>query len=603
MAALDWGIVAAYLVAAVLIGVTFAKRANVGTTDFFVAGRSLPWYVAGTSMVATTFSSDTPLFVAGAARNEGIYANWIWWSAGIGIVVSVFFFAGLWRRTEAVTEIELIAQRYDKGPAADALRIAKALFDGVFVNCIVMASVTLAMGKIVVVILDLSSAPVFTLPIIGGITPATLTLAVLGTGAVLYTILSGIYGVVYTDLIQFGLAMVGAVALFAIVNADLAASGGLAAGVAAAGTEASTLSMFPEIGANLETATLAILLTVGWWHAAPGTGYFVQRILATRSERDALLSVYWYAFCHFGLRSWPWILVGAASLVYFPALADPEQSYPHMIERFLPAGLKGVMVASLLAAFMSTLDTHMNWGASYLVNDVYAPYVVPERAPRHYVKAARVAMLALVVLAVVVAAQMESILGIYKYLAVILTGPAFVAIARWYWWRINIYSELSALATAAVVGNAALVILPDASGEDWFAVRMLATVAVTTAVAVAVTLWTSTQGPSRQAVTFYTRMRIHGPGWSRVARQTGIDPLPGGLKVNLVACLASIALLYSLLLGIGHALLERWGPTAGCAAVAAVAVLVLARTLPRSLAQLRRPSSGVACMAEKDPPP
>ena len=427
---------------------------------------------------------------------------------------------------------------------------------------------------------------------IGGIAPATLALAVLGTGAVLYTILSGIYGVVYTDLIQFALAMTGAMALFAIVHADLAPSGGFAAGVAAAaGSQAATLSMFPELGLNLETATLAILLTVGWWHAAPGTGYFVQRILATRSERDALLSVYWYAFCHFALRSWPWILVGAASLIYFPQLTDPEQSYPHMIERFLPAGLKGVMVASLLAAFMSTLDTHMNWGASYVVNDVYAPYVAPGRASSHYVRAARVAMLALVVLAVVAAARMESILGIYKYLAVILTGPAFVAMARWYWWRINIYSELSALATAAVVGNAAFVFLPDAPGRDWFAVRMLATVAIATAVSVAVTLVTSRRGPSKQAVAFYSRMRIHGPGWARVARLTGIDPLPGGLSVNLVSCLASIALLYGLLLGTGHAFIGRWGPALGCAAVVAVSGIVLARYLPRSLAQLRRPAA------------
>lgn len=588
MTLVDWGIVVAYVSAAVGIGILFARKASAGTTDFFVAGRSLPWYVAGTSMVATTFSSDTPLFVAGAVREQGIYANWIWWSGGIGVLVSVFFFAGLWRRTEALTEIEFIAQRYDKGLAADALRIIKALFDGVFINCIVIASVTLAMSKVIVVILGLSPAPLFSMPLLGEVTPVVLTLVILGTAAVLYTTLSGIYGVVYTDLIQFGLALVGAIALSVIVCSDLAQRGGVATNILrASGANPMTLQMFPDFAWDLNTATFCILLTVGWWYHAPGTGYFIQRILATRSEKDAMLSVWWFAFCHFVLRSWPWIIVGAASLVYFPNLADAEQSYPQMIDRFLPVGLKGIMVASLLAAFMSTLDTQMNWGSSYLINDIYQPYIATERSPRHYVKAARIVMLILTVLAIMVATRITSILGMYQYLAVLLTGTAFVLVARWYWWRINIWSELASLLTAALVGNALLFLVPDQPGEEWFGVRMLITLVATMMVCIIVTLLTSRTGPTRQAIAFYRRLRIPWAGWARVRRLSGVDPLSGGIKDNLIACLASIGLLYSLLLGAGHALLGQSGPFSVYACIAVISAFIVSKKMPRALRTLQ----------------
>lgn len=589
MTILDWGIVAAYLTAALGIGILLTRKASTGTTDFFIAGRSLPWYVAGTSMVATTFSSDTPLFVAGAVREQGIYANWFWWSGGIGVLVSVFFFAGLWRRTEALTEIEFIAQRYDKGPAADTLRIIKALFDGVFINCVIMASVTLAMSKVIVVILGLSTTPLFTVPLFGEVTPVVLVLVILGIAAVFYTTLSGIYGVVYTDLIQFGLAMVGAIALSVIVYSDLAERGGVVTNILKAqGFNPMTLQMFPDFGWDLNTATFCILLTVGWWSQAPGTGYFIQRILATRSEKDAMLSVYWFAFCHYVLRSWPWIIVGAASLVYFPALADAEQSYPQMIDHFLPMGLKGIMVASLLAAFMSTLDTHMNWGSSYIVNDIYKPYIATGRSPRHYVKVARLVMLTLTLLAIIVATRMTSILGMYLYLAVFLTGTSFVMVARWYWWRINIWSELSSLLTAALVGNALLFLVPDQPGEEWFGVRILITVIATMTVCIIVTLLTSQTGPTRQTIAFYKRLRIHGRGWERVRQLTSVAPLSGSLKDNLIVCLASIGLLYSLLLGVGHSLLGQWNPFFVYICIAVIAAFIVSKKMPRVLAQLRQ---------------
>ncbi|WP_335988357.1 sodium:solute symporter family protein [Pseudoalteromonas sp. CH_XMU1449-3] len=589
MVLIDWLIVAFYVVAAVVIGMLFTKKASESTADFFVAGRSLPWYIAGTSMVATTFSSDTPLFVAGAVREQGIYANWIWWVSVIGVIISVFFFANLWRRSKALTEIELISQRYDKSKATDFLRIFKAIFDGVFVNCIIIASVTLAMSKIIVVILGLSAEPLFEIPLFGPITATTLILIVLAIAAVVYTAMSGLYGVVYTDLIQFALAIVGSVVLAIIVYVDLQDHGGIVAAVEASpGFNSDTLKMIPDFEWDLKTATFVILVCIGWLNYAPGFGFFLQRTLAARSEKDAMLSLYWFAFCHLVLRSWPWIIVGVASLVYFPSLVDAEQSYPMMIDEFLPVGLKGIMVASLLAAFMSTLDTQLNWGSSYLVNDVYEPYLVKGREKAHYIKAARISMLALTLVALIVTTQLESILGAYEYISVIIIPISVVLIARWYWWRINVWSEISALITAVIVGNAMMYILPDEGEAKWFAVRMLATTMTTLVVCLVVTLMTSSKTPSPKTIEFYSRLKIHGRGWKKVRDLTGIEPIAAGIKDNAIACVASIAFIYSLLLGIGNALFEDWQTFGYYLIVIVASGWVVKRKMPKVIASLRQ---------------
>lgn len=589
MTLIDWLVVVIYVFAALAIGLLFTKKASASADDFFVAGRSLPWYIAGTSMVATTFSSDTPLFVAGAVREQGIYANWIWWVSIIGVMVSVFFFANLWRRSRVVTEIELISYRYDKSLAVDTLRVFKALFDGVFINCIIIASVTLAMSKIIAVILGLSPTPLFELPVFGEITSTNLILVFLALAAVGYTALSGLYGVVYTDLIQFALAIVGSIALAVIVYIDLQAQGGVVAAIQSSpGFKADTLNMFPEFDWDLKTVSFVILLTIGWWSNAPGTGFYLQRTLASKSEKDAMLGLYWFAFCHLVVRSWPWIIVGVASLYYFPSLTDGEQAYPEMIEQFLPIGLKGIMVASLLAAFMSTLDTQLNWGSSYLVNDIYQPYINSNQSKQHYVKAARYAMLLLTAFALVVTTQLTSILQAYEYIAVIIVPVAFVLILRWYWWRINVWSEIAALISAAVVGNMMMLLLPDVGDERWFAVRMLGTTIITVFITIAVTLLTSKKGPTKQTIAFYKRLRIHGPGWKRVYQSCGVAPISAGLKDNSIACLASIVLVYSLLLGIGQALFEQWHQVAAYALLSITSILVLRVKLPLVLQKLQQ---------------
>ncbi|MCV6604202.1 MAG: Na+:solute symporter [Porticoccaceae bacterium] len=588
MTFIDWAIVAAYVVIAVAIGLYFTEKAKSSSDDFFVAGRSLPWFIVGTSMVATTFSTDTPLFVAGAVREEGIYANWIWWSAAIGALVSVFFFMHLWRRSRAVTEIEFVIQRYDNTPAMHGLRVFKAVFDGLFINCILMASVTLAMSKIIVVILGLSSDPLFHLPLIGAITPTLLILAILGVAAVIYTAMSGLYGVVYTDLVQFGLAMVGSIGLAVIVYVDLSANGGVMANLKQSPHfTADTLRMFPEFGWNLDTATFLILVTVGWWYLAPGAGFYIQRTLAARSERDAMLGMYWFAICHYVLRSWPWIVVGVASLVYFPGLVDAESSYPEMIHEFLPVGLKGIMVASLLAAFMSTLDTHINWGTSYMINDIYKPYMKPDKSTGHYIKAARICMVLIAIIALVVATQITNLLTVVKYYTVIFGGVSFVLIARWYWWRINVWSEIAGFVGAAVIGNVLLFVLPDTADAQWFGVRTLLNLVLTALLVILVTWWTKTDKPSAQIETFYRRLRVPGAGWKRVKESTGIAPLSANLKTNTIACVASIAMLYSVLLGCGHALFGQWPEFALYAVVAAAAFLVIRQKLPQVLEQLQ----------------
>ena len=588
MAFVDWAIVAGYVVVAFVIGLIFARKAAKGTEEFFIAGRSLPWWIAGTSMVATSFASDTPIFISAMVREQGIYANWLWWSWIIGIMGATFFFAPLWRRSRAVTEIEFLQHRYDATKTMTGLRIFKAGYDGIFVNCVVMATVTLAMSKLLAVILGIPADHAIALPMVGETSTIALLLAGLGLVAVGYTVLSGLYGVVYTDLIQFALAMVGAIALAVIVLTDVSETGGLAAGIEAAGADMSTLRLFPEFGMNLETASFFILLTVGWWIHTPGSGYLVQRMLATRSEGDALLSFYWFAFCHFVLRSWPWIIVGVASVIYFPTLVDPELSYPQMIDHLMPVGLKGIMVASILAAFMSTLDTHMNWGSSYVVNDIYRPYVVRNRDPHHYVTAARVSMLLLALTAVLLATVLSGVFAAVKYIVVLVGGIAFPLIIRWYWWRVTVWTEISAMICSLIVGNALLLLMPDQPGEDWFAVRLLINTLAGAATAIVVTLLTSRGGPTPQAIAFYERMRIAGPGWEKVRRMRGLEEAPWSWRASVTCCGASIALLTSLLLGTGWLIFGDWPMFAAMLAIAVISIALIRKSLPEVLEQGRR---------------
>ncbi len=581
----DWSVVVLYIASAIWIGFYFSKRASQNSTEFFVAGRSLPWYVAGTSMVATTFSSDTPLLVAALSRDDGIAANWIWWAGLMGGLATVFFFAKLWRRSEVITEIEFIALRYGTSKPASMLRVFRAIFDGVFFNSVIMASVTLAMSKIIVVLLGLSSDILFELPVFGGVTPTLAILTVLGIGAVFYTVSSGLYGVVYTDLIQFSMAMVGSIALAIIVYNDAFSGPALMANLEkSGGFSMEKITFFPtDWGWDIVTFTFIILVMFSWLSTASGPGFFIQRTLATRSEKDAILSVYWFAFCHYVIRSWPWIFVGIASLIYFPNLIDTEQAYPLMINKFLPIGLKGIMVASLLAAFMSTLDTHINWGASYLINDVYRPFISKKRSEKHYLFVSRVCMIFMTFFALILATKLSGILAAYKYLIVMLSGISFVLIARWYWWCINVWSEASSLLCALVVGNMMYVVFPDRGGEDYFAVRLFGNLVVTTLVCILVTYCTSPLDPPKHVVEFYRKLRVPGPGWQKVRQSAGIKiEATDDLTESIVGWGASTILIYALLFGSGYMIFQDWAAALWCAGVALISGWV-ARNRLRSI--------------------
>lgn len=576
MGPLDWGIVAAYVLAALGIGIAFKSKADASKEGFFLADRSLGWLVAGTSIVATSFSADTPVFVSGMSRDIGIYQNWFWWSGIIGQMATVFFFARLWRRSEVVTDIEFLMKRYEPTAPTHVLRIFKVFFDGIYVNCIVMASVTLAMAKVFGVVLGLSDDVLMNLPVFGPVTSTGLLLCVLGSTAVLYAGLSGMYGVVYTDLIQFALAMVGSVVLAIIVYVDISGGDGLYAHLESApGFREAVLRFAPDLSRfDLPTFTFLTFICVAWWSGAPGSGYAVQRLLSTRSEHDSFLAFLWYNVCHYLLRPWPWIIVGICSIYYFPGLADPEACYPEMIGRFMPVGLKGVMVASLLAAFMSTIDTHLNWGSSYLVNDLYQPYFKPDANAHHYVSVSRVAMVLLTVVALFVTVRLESILGAYEYLGLFLGGIGLVMIARWYWWRVNAWSELSAIVVSLIAGNLLAYYMPDTEESKLFAVRLLITMGVSTPVWIAVTFLTSRR-PSAQAEAFYRKMRIGGPGWKRIAADTGVVPDDQKLWHATAGWLTSSLMMVAILVGIGKLLFHEWSVAIVCGVVAIGCAYVL----------------------------
>jgi SSS family solute:Na+ symporter len=541
----DWTVVALYFAISIAVALGYSRRAGASSSEFFLSGRALPWWLAGTSMVATTFAADTPLAVTGLTVKHGIAGNWLWWSFVMSGMLTVVFYARLWRRAGVMTDAEFAEIRYS-GPPAAFLRGFRACYLGLAINSIIIGWVTAAMVKILGLTLGL------------GRWQATVALFVL-TG--LYSTISGLWGVIVTDFFQFALAMTGCIALAVFALNAVGGMSGLVAALHARFPDDAPLRLVPALdSAWMPAIAFFAYLAVNWWAswypgAEPGGGgYVAQRIMSTKNERHALLAALWFNIAHYALRPWPWILVALVSMVLHPNLADPESGYVLVMNQLLPPFWRGLLLAAFFAAYMSTISTQLNWGASYLVNDVYRRFWAPGREERHYASAGRVATLLMMVIAGVATLFIGSVEGAWKFLLALGAGTGLVYLLRWYWWRINAWSEVSAMAVAFVV-SLALQGWFGLSGDDprGFAILLMTTTAVTTAAWLAVTYLTAPE-PRERLREFYARARPGGPGWTAVAPEaTGDATLGRGLVQWVVGC----AVVYLGLFGIGDLLLGR----------------------------------------------
>jgi Na+/proline symporter len=495
-------------------------------------------------MVATTFAADTPLAVTEMVVQHGVAGNWLWWNMVMSGILTVFFYARLWRRAGVMTDVELTELRYAGRPAA-ILRGFRAAYLAIPINLIVMGWVNLAMVEIVSVTLDV---------------PRVTALLFCFFMAASYSILAGLWGVVVTDFFQFGLAMGGSIVLAVFAVSAVGGIEGLEIGLAGVyGSSEDALAFFPATGATwMPTITLAVYLGINWWAswypgAEPGGGgYVAQRIFSSRSEKDGLLATLWFNIAHYAVRPWPWILVALASTVLYPGLENPREGYVRAVIDLLPPGLTGLVIAGFAAAYMSTISTQLNWGASYLVNDLYARFWREEAGERELVRVARVATAFLMVASLVVTYFLTSIEGAWRFLLAIGAGTGLVLILRWYWWRINAWSEISAMITSLVVS----LVLWFGAGLDpndpaQWALIMLATVAVTTVVWLTVTLLTPAEPPEVLRA-FYMRVRPGGRGWKHVAGEMGLggEPIDGG-PLNWTNWVAGVISVYATLFGVG----------------------------------------------------
>ena len=453
---IDWTIIASYILFSLGVGIYFNKRAGSSTKEYFLSGQSLPWWVVGTSMVATTFAADTPLAITEFIRGPGIWQNWFWWNLLMGALLGVFLFSRLWRRANVLTDNELLEIRYSGKPAA-FLRAFKAGYFAILYNFIVMGWVINAMASVVSVMLNMDKWTAVWLCVII---------------ALVYAILSGFWGVVVTDLVQFFIAMFGSIALAIIALNYVGGMDSLLYKLSGLlGSDAihnNTLKFIPPVPEeSMGTLTFwespfskfLIFITVMWWshHGTDGGGYIIQRMSSAKNERHALLATLWFNLAHYALRVWPWIIVAVVSIVMFPIIPEAyselgvKAGYPLVMNALLGPGLKGILIVSFLAAFMSTIDTHLNWGASYLVNDLYKRFYRPNESETHYVLIGKIFTVILMIFAAFTAIKMQSISKAWEFIFSMGAGIGLVLILRWFWWRVNAWSEITALATSILV--------------------------------------------------------------------------------------------------------------------------------------------------------
>src|SRR5262245_35508517 len=559
----DWAIVAAYFLLSAGIGFAFTRRGGESLSEYFISGRQVPWWLAGASMVATTFAADTPLVVTGLVSQHGVAGNWLWWNMLMSGMLTVFFFARLWRRANVMTDVEFAEVRYSGKPAA-SLRIFRALYLAIPINLIILGWVTRAMIKILTISLGLRDVQ------FGGITVSGEVVAV-GICFIItmaYSVAAGLWAVLWTALVQFVIKMTAVLvlAVFAV-----SAVGGMDALktklVAHFGSETAALSVLPVSFAPtglvayawMPLLTLGVFLGVQWWAAwypgaePGGGGYVAQRIFSAKTERDGVLATLSFQVAHYALRPWPWIVTGLATVILYPSGVGPnndhEAAYVQAFVDLLPTPWRGFMMAGFAAAYMSTVATQLNWGASYLVNDVYRRFIKKEAPESHFVAVSRGATVVLFLLSIAVTWQLDSVAQAWQLLIGLGAGTGLVYILRWYWWRINAWSEIAAMVASFVtfttVGGSLGLLLSKIglvssqhaltpafvrnAGTNTDAVVLLVTVVVTTVVWIAATFLTQPE-PSQVLDAFYRRVRPGGRGWRPVTARLGIDdePMAGG---------------------------------------------------------------------------
>lgn len=550
---LDWLIVVGSIVLSFVPAILLARRAGSSTAEFFTSGRAAPWWLIGVSMVATTFSTDTPNLVTNLVRENGVASNWVWWAFLLTGIATVFFYARLWRRSRVLTDLEFYELRYS-GKAASFVRGFRAVYLGLFFNCVIMATVNLAAVKIAAVLLGW---------------PMGQTLLACVVLTIAFAAISGLWGVMVTDLVQFGIAMGGSIiaAVYALRQPEVGGLPGLLARL-----PDHAFHLVPDFSDwSLALAIFIIPLTLQWWSvwypgAEPGGGsYIAQRMLAARSEQDALKGTLFFNVAHYALRPWPWILVGLSSLLVFPTLDDIAARFPYVDERLighdmaypamltvLPSGLLGLIIAGMLAAYVSTITTHLNWGTSYLVHDVYRRFLRPDASERHYVLMGRLMTAALMLLAAGLTFVLDTARQSFELLMSIGAGTGLIYLLRWYWWRINAWSEVAAMASSFVVSIGFFVAQRQGAAIPAHHV-LLGTIAVTT-VAWVVTTYLTSPTDRERLTSFYRLVRPAGPGWRRVREETGLPPSPDSLPQMLLAWVLGVAFVYAALFGAGSVL-------------------------------------------------
>jgi Na+/proline symporter len=552
----DWIIVGISIVISFLPAILLAKRAGSSTAEFFTSGRAAPWWLIGVSMVATTFSTDTPNLVTNFVRDSGVADNWQWWAFLLTGMATVFFYARLWRRSGVLTDLEFYEIRY-AGKPASMVRGFRAIYLGLFFNCVIMATVNLAAAKIASVLLGW---------------PMVKTLVICGVMNIAFAATSGLWGVLVTDFIQFGIAMTGAVAaaVFALRQPQVGGLSGLVSHI-----DPKTLNLLPDFGNwKLTLSVLIMPIAVQWWSvwypgAEPGGGsYIAQRMLAAKSERDALTGTLFFNVAHYALRSWPWILVALASILVFPNLSDISRAFPYVDPRligndmaypamltFLPVGWLGLMVAGLLAAYVSTISTHLNWGTSYLVHDFYRRFLKPGADEKHYVLVGRIVTGVLMILAGFTTLALNTAAESFQLLLSVGAGTGLIYLLRWFWWRINAWSEIWAMLSSFLIA-VAFFVAKKMGAQIGDQIPLLATVACTTVVWVAAT-YLSKPTDRETLVKFYRLVRPAGPGWKPVQAEAAVGPSPDSITQSLLGWVMGCCFVYAALFGAGSFLYGR----------------------------------------------